>query len=252
MNGMKIGLFIGLAGGVFGIVVVIIFSPLIGSIFASIFAAIFGWVYLAFIKPLFDSQKIMKTGVEALATIINVWDTGVTINENPQIGIKLKVEPVSLPPYEVDTKQLVSRLQTYLYAPGTQVTVKYDPADLQKVVISGFPGNKTSVGNFLEPKIDPALLQKKLVDGETLRQKLLVAGLVADGTITGSQFLGINVNGNNPAMELTIDFETKDRSHRTSKLILVISPASMIKYQVGCKVSIRYEEMDPTQISVNQ
>jgi len=104
----------------------------------------------------------------------------------------------------------------------------------------------------LNPSIDSALLQKKLVDGEALRQKLLVSGLVADGTVTGSQFLGINVNGNNPTMELTIDFESKDIGHHTSKLILVISPASMIKYQVGCLVSIRYEEMDPTQISINQ
>jgi len=152
MNGMNTGFFIGLAGGVIGLVVVIIYAPLIGSIYALIFAAIFGCLHLAFFKPLFDSQKIMKTGEEALATIINVWDTGVTINGNPLIGIKLKVEPSSLPPYEVDTKQLISRLQTYLYAPGTQVTVKYDPADLQKVVISGFPGNKTSIGNFLEPK----------------------------------------------------------------------------------------------------
>jgi len=247
MSGMKIVFYILIFGCLlFGLSVAIWASPFFGTIIAVLFIG----SLLFFIKPILDSQKLLKTGVEAKGTILSTWDTGVTVNENPQIGLKLKIEPTGKPAYEVETKQLISRLQTYLYAPGTPVTVKYDPENPRKVVISGFSDVQNDTTPGMEP-VNTSGLQRTLLEGEALRTKLMVSGIETQSKITEYKYLGVNVNGNNLASEITVEFETSSSGKYTTKITIVVSPYSIPKYQKDCIIPIRYDALDPSKAIVN-
>ena len=86
------------------------------------------------------SAGSIKNGVTAQGTILRTWDTGTTINDNPVVGFALNVTPTTEPAFQVEMKQIVSRIQIGAFLPGAAVEVMYDPADHKKVKIQSVLG----------------------------------------------------------------------------------------------------------------
>jgi len=131
----NIGAIIGLMGFVVGAVVAIAAAPLIGIILTSFFIIVFG---LAFGIPYFRGrkrEKLLKTGRRADGKIIEMWDTSVTINKQPQIGLKIEVKPQTGAPFISECILIISRLQTAYYQVGVNCIVRYDPEDTKTVAI---------------------------------------------------------------------------------------------------------------------
>jgi hypothetical protein len=110
-------------------------------IFASLcFSAVLGigitWFSIRMIRGVMNPHGNMTDAVLAQATILNMWDTGTTLNDNPQVGLLLEVHPIGGQPYQVQTKSLVSRLKIPMIQIGNVVPVKYDPRDPSKVVLA--------------------------------------------------------------------------------------------------------------------
>jgi hypothetical protein len=76
-------------------------------------------------------KKILTEGTQAQAVVINVADTGMTINDNPRVKLTLQVQPQSGTPFEVTKKATVSRVA--IPRVGDQFVVRYDPADPSEV-----------------------------------------------------------------------------------------------------------------------
>ncbi len=76
------------------------------------------------------SKELQQNGVVARASIAEVWDTGWTINDNPVIGMKVRVQPSDRPAFEATIeKTTVSRIATWQFQPGNTVPVRFDPAN---------------------------------------------------------------------------------------------------------------------------
>ena len=78
-------------------------------------------------------RRIKAHGVEAEATILSVSDTGVTLNKNPYVKLRLRVEPIGMPAYETEAKAMVSRVA--IPRPGDGVRVKFDPEKPEDVIV---------------------------------------------------------------------------------------------------------------------
>jgi len=103
--------------------------------------------------PIIKSDRLLKQGNQASATVLEVWDTGITINEfDIQVGLLLEVRPPGHPPYQVKTKALVPRIQPTLYQPGMVVQVRYDPKKPNKVAIEGI-GPRVGSGAAASPTV---------------------------------------------------------------------------------------------------
>ncbi|MFO1518411.1 MAG: hypothetical protein U1F57_01905 [bacterium] len=138
--GAKIGLVIGLIGGLIGLSVGIWASPMFGIPFAFVFILIFGLTFGLLFKNMAQSNRLLKTGEPAQATILQLWDTGVTLNQNPQIGLLLEVRPMTRPAYQAQTKMFISRLQTSMFQPGMVLNVRFDPNNPSKVAVESAGG----------------------------------------------------------------------------------------------------------------
>jgi hypothetical protein len=98
-------------------------------------------VYKAFgstFKSMASNRNLMQTGVSAPAVILSVQDTGVTMNDNPQARIRLRVMPLSGNAFEAEVTQIVGRFQVAMLVPNASVMVRYDPNDTTKVAIESF------------------------------------------------------------------------------------------------------------------
>ena len=77
----------------------------------------------------------IKNGVTAQARVMKVWDTGVSINDNPQVGLLLHVTPTMSAAFDAEAKTIVSRLNAALVQPGITAEIKYDPQNPKRLQI---------------------------------------------------------------------------------------------------------------------
>ena len=83
-----------------------------------------------------EARAIQKVGEAASATVVQVWDTGITVNNDPVIGLKVTVQRPGREPYEaIINKSLVSRIHVPQFQPGSQVPVRVDPQDPARVAL---------------------------------------------------------------------------------------------------------------------
>jgi hypothetical protein len=84
-----------------------------------------------------DSQarELQATGERATATILQIWDTGITVNNDPVVGFVLEVRRSDQPAYQAKTKLLISRLDIPRVQPGAVVPVRVDPRDPSRVAL---------------------------------------------------------------------------------------------------------------------
>jgi hypothetical protein len=80
----------------------------------------------------------LKDGTPAQATILRIWDTGTTINDNPVVGFLLEVRPQNLPAYQAESKSMIPRLSISQFQPGATIPVKIDPQNQARVALDIF------------------------------------------------------------------------------------------------------------------
>lgn len=82
-----------------------------------------------------QTNQLLATGEAAQAKILKMWDTGTTLNDNPQVGLLLEVHAVNRSPYQVETKCFVSRVRIPQVQTGLTVNVKIDRQNGSKVAL---------------------------------------------------------------------------------------------------------------------
>jgi hypothetical protein len=74
------------------------------------------------------TDELRANGVLARAEILEIWDTRWTINDDPVIGMLVRVAAVDRLPFEARIeKTTISRLAVPQFHPGNVVLVRYDP-----------------------------------------------------------------------------------------------------------------------------
>ncbi len=124
-----------------------------------------GLIVWYFFRPMIKEQAILHEGSPALATLLEYWDTGTTINDNPLVGLLLEIHSPRLAPYQAKTQTVVSRLDLGMLRKGAAVKATYIPEDPQKVAFVAFAGPQDQIpGVAIEP-IGDSLLQPDLTKG---------------------------------------------------------------------------------------
>ena len=86
-------------------------------------------------KTMGQDRSVIDNGIPARATILSVRQTGVMLNNQPQVEFQLEVHPPSGMPYQAQTKAVVALISIPKYQPGAEVPVKIHPTDSSKVVL---------------------------------------------------------------------------------------------------------------------
>lgn len=140
---MKFGriLWVGLLIGALGFGVGLFSVALSGQWFSLIIITLVFLLFSFFLwnvalKPQRLRQRLEKSGVQAEARILQVTDTGVTVNNHPQIKLLMEVNSQYSGKYLVETNEVVSRLQMHLFQPGAVIPVLIDPQDKNLIVIN--------------------------------------------------------------------------------------------------------------------
>ncbi len=83
-----------------------------------------------------EAKRLQEEGTPTTARILKIWDTGITVNDDPVIGMDVEVTREDGSVYTATIpKSLISRLDVPQFQPGLPVGVRIDPQDPAKVAI---------------------------------------------------------------------------------------------------------------------
>jgi hypothetical protein len=80
-----------------------------------------------------QAKELQTNGEPAQAEILKIWDTGMTVNDDPVVGFLLEVRPDGKDAYQAETKLLISRISVSQVQPGAVVPVRIDRVDPKRV-----------------------------------------------------------------------------------------------------------------------
>ncbi|WAC13821.1 hypothetical protein [Dyadobacter pollutisoli] len=94
------------------------------------------WIVSTFRKKIRDERKkkILKEGVEANATILNIKPTGEYLNNLPEFQVKVKIKPKAGDDFVAEMTEILSYSKYDSMRQGSQVLVKYDPEYYKRVI----------------------------------------------------------------------------------------------------------------------
>jgi hypothetical protein len=80
-----------------------------------------------------QAKELQKIGRPAQAVILQISDTGWTLNDDPVVAFWLEVHPDGEEAYQARTKIVISRVHIPQFQPGASVPVRIDPKDRSRV-----------------------------------------------------------------------------------------------------------------------
>ena len=109
-------------------------GELVGMIVIPIMLVVGFFIFLSVLRTV--SPPRIKNGVTAPVRVLEVHDTGVSINDNPQVALLVEVLPKYGSPFQAEVKTMVSRLNAALVQPGITAEVVYDPQKPTRIQVS--------------------------------------------------------------------------------------------------------------------
>ena len=80
-----------------------------------------------------QGQWVAQNGLEAVAEVLGVQDTGTTVNNNPVVMMQLKVTTSVGTQFDTNGKVMVSRIA--VPRAGDKIKIKYNPADPTQIAV---------------------------------------------------------------------------------------------------------------------
>ena len=193
-----------------------------------------------------ERKRILAIGRPARAKIISLGESGrgvVTVNNQPFVSLKLEIYDGNKPPYQVEIKTIIARLDIPRFQPGVMLGVKIDPQNPQNVAIDpageglGNEGGRPRFGGEDWSKQDRELMAKEGINGE-------------------AKILNIEDTGEskdfNPIAKITYEVHIKGKSpYKLSKRIaLPTKGVNLVKTFVGKNVPVKVHPYDSNKVEL--
>lgn len=117
--------------GIIITVVSILFTLVVMAGVAFVMWKVFGGL----MKQSQERQRLLSTGIPAMGRVLQLADTGMLVNNNPQVRIMVEVQMPGRPPYQAETTMIVSMLAIPRVQPGAMVNLRVDQMNPQNVAI---------------------------------------------------------------------------------------------------------------------
>ena len=86
-------------------------------------------------KTVGPNRGVLQDGIPAQAKIVSVRQTGVMLNNQPQIAFELEVQPPGGTLYRAQAKAVIPMINIPQFQPGAEMPVKIHPTDPTQVVL---------------------------------------------------------------------------------------------------------------------
>jgi hypothetical protein len=205
-----------------------------------------------------DHGKLLRTGEPATATIVEVTDTGGTINQQPIFKFTLDIRRRDGSTYRTTIRQIVSRTAQGAIRPGMTVPVRVDPDRPTKAAIDS-AGNLHDAARPLvglaPTGLPPASLPasgRALMAADVIRDGIRATATVQSVQLTGQTFgqqwpdRADPSTAADPLVVMTMDVTAADGSTFGAQGIYRVPKDRLPRLALGATLPVAYLPADPS------
>jgi hypothetical protein len=208
-----------------------------------------------------EADRIRSQGVAGNATILGMRQTGVTLNEQPQIELRLQVSTQMHGPYEVTVKEYVPLMLLGALSSGRPLPVKVDPANPQRVIIEW-----ESAGGFAAPAagMAPGMTAAPMApagqagyaaaaqgDPADVKKRLLETGVPGTAKVISSAPTGQTDPEGRPLYSMMLEIHVDGRPPMQGPAVVGVPPERAEQLEAGDRVPIKADPSNPAMMAVD-
>jgi hypothetical protein len=205
-----------------------------------------------------EAQRLRTQGVPGQAGIVSMRQTGVYLNEQPQVELTLQVETEMHGPYQVTVREYVPLMMLGALSSGRPLPVKVDPADPQKLVIeweSALSGGIPMAG--MQPGTAggiPTSADSTQFDPEARRmekERLLATGVAGRATVMSARATGDVDSEGRPVYDLVLTIEVPGQQPMQGPARTGVPRERVSQLEAGDTVAIKSDPGNPAVMTVD-
>jgi hypothetical protein len=205
-----------------------------------------------------EAQRIKATGVPGTARIVGMRQTGVTMNEQPQIELNLEVTTSMQGPYQVVVKEYVPLMLIGTLSSGAPLPVKVDPANPNTVIIEwenalggGTTGAPAMAGaGMVSPaEADSSQMDPRLREAE--KERLLESGIEGTATVLSSRATGQTDSEGRPVYDLMLRIEIPGQQPMQGPARTGVPTERVDRLETGDTVTIKADPANPSSMTID-
>lgn len=112
-----------------------LFTILIAVLALAILYAVFSRTVFPLVQIGKMKRRLLKEGVEADAVLLNMEQTGLYVNNQPQIKLQVQVHPVTGRNFVSEVREVLTLIDLSQLRIGSTLKVKYNPANTREVMV---------------------------------------------------------------------------------------------------------------------
>lgn len=204
-------------------------------------------------KAAVEADRIRTQGVAGTATITGMRQTGVTLNEQPQVELQLSVTTSMHGAYPVTVKEYVPLMMLGTLSSGRPLPVKVDPANPQRVIIEwenaggmGMPMGAMPVAGQV-----PGLGQAPAGDPADVKKRLLAEGVSGTAKVLSSVPTGQTDSEGRAVYSMTLQIEVPGHAPMQGPAVVGVPPERAELLEVGDTVPIKADANNPSVMAVD-
>ena len=101
----------------------------------AVVVAVFHRTLISYFKRIQIKKKLAAEGIEAEAVLLNMQQTGLYVNNMPQVKLQIQVQPMSGQNFVTEAKEVLSFVDLAQLHIGGTLVVKYNPSNLKDVML---------------------------------------------------------------------------------------------------------------------
>jgi hypothetical protein len=202
-----------------------------------------------------EAQRLRASGVPGQAQILSMRQTGVYMNEQPQIELKLQVQTEMHGPYQTTVTEYVPLMLLGTLSSGRPLPVKVDPADPQKLVIeweSAMTGGMPMGG--MMPATPPASADTSQEDPgvrKAEKERLLATGVAGRATVVSARATGDTDSEGRPVYDLVLTIEIPGQQPMQGPARTGVPEDRVDQLEAGDTVAIKSDPANPTVMTID-
>ena len=194
-----------------------------------------------------ESQRIVTQGVPGQAAIVGMRQTGVYLNEQPQIELRLQVTTQMHAAYDVVVKEYVPLMMLGMLSSGRPLPVKVDPADPQRVVIEW----ENALSGGMAPGGMPPAMGAPSGSPDEIKARLLASGVPGTARVLSSTPTGQTDVQGRPVYNMMMEVTIEGRAPIQSPAMVGIPPERAEQLEPGDTVPVKADPNNPLMMAVD-
>ena len=199
-----------------------------------------------------DAERIKTQGVAGTAMILGMRQTGVTLNEQPQIELRLQVSTQMHGAYEVTVKEYVPLMLLGTLSSGRPLPVKVDPANPQRVIIEWETAGSLGATMGGTPMAGQTIVaQQPQGDPADVKKRLLETGVSGTAKVISSAPTGQSDSEGRPVYSMVLEIHVDGRPPMQGPAVVGVPHERAEQLEPGDSVPIKADPSNPALMAVD-